>query len=121
MKKILSLLLVAIMLFSLGACAQEPAGTYPKTGNYRREDNIYPRLDLRENNEFKMVLTSTYENVLKGTYEVEDNILRLIEEDGMVYCFKVKKEILIFKADISDAIETPEGTLEDGEKFIFVR
>lgn len=121
MKKILSLLLVAVMLFSLGACTQGSDGTYPKTGKYMNKENVYPRLSLEEDGEFKMALAFSSKSFVEGTFEVEDKILKLTEENGNVYCFKVKKETLVYDADISDKIETPRGAVEDGEKFIFVR
>lgn len=124
MKKIISLILAAVMLLSLGACSQAPEGTYPKTGKYFYEDDIYPRLALEENNEFTIIHTSSYERITEGTYSVEGDILTLTADDGAVYVFKVKNETLKFDADNSSAfgtVEERETEILDGDKFVLVR
>lgn len=124
MKKIVSLILAAVMLLSLGACSKAPEGTYPKTGKYFYEDDIYPRLSLEENNEFTIVHSNTYERVTEGTYTVEGDILRLAAYDGSVYIFEVKEEVLKFDGDNSSefgTVEENETEILDGDKFVLVR
>ena len=124
MKKFVSIILIAVTLFSLSACSQAPEGTYPKIGKYLYEDDIYPRLSLEENKGFTIVHVSTYERITEGTYNVEKNILTLTADDGSVYVFKVKKETLEFDADSSSAFGKTlerENEILDGDKFLLVR
>ncbi len=101
MKKILSLILAAAMLFCLAACTPVSKDSI-EPAVYRMEDEQYPRLSLRKDGTFSFVYTSMASRVDKGTYSVAEKVLKLECEDGTVYCFDIEKKALEFNAELSD-------------------
>lgn len=101
MKRILSFILAAVMLFCLAACTPVSKDSI-EPAVYRMEDAQYPRLALRENGTFSFIYTAIASRIDKGTYSVADKVLRLECEDGTVYCFDIKREALEFNAELSD-------------------
>ncbi len=101
MKRILSFILAAVMLFCLAACTPVSKDSI-EPAVYRMEDEQYPRLALRENGTFSFIYTAIANRIDKGTYSVADKVLRLECEDGTVYCFDIKREALEFNAELSD-------------------
>ena len=103
MKRILSLILAAAMLFCLAACTPVSKDSI-EPAVYRMEDEQYPRLSLRKDGTFSFVYNVMTNQTDKGTYSVADGVLKLECEDGAVYCFDVKKKALKFNAELSDEI-----------------
>ncbi len=101
MKRILSVILAAAMLLGLAACTPVSKDSI-EPAVYRMEDEQYPRLSLREDGTFSLVYTPIASRISKGTYSVADKVLKLECEDGMVYCFDVKREALEFNSELSD-------------------
>ena len=101
MKRILSLVLAAAMLFCLAACTPVSKDSI-EPAVYRMEDEQYPRLSLRKDGTFSFVYSVMASRTDKGTYSVADKVLKLECSDGTVYCFDVKKKALEFNAELSD-------------------
>ena len=95
MKKIISLILAAAMLFCLAACTPVSKDSI-EPAVYRLEDAQYPRLALRENGSFSFIYSAIANRIDKGTYSVEESVLKLECEDGSVYCFDIKRIIKFF-------------------------
>lgn len=119
MKRILSFILAAAMLFCLAACTPVSKDSI-EPAVYRLEDEQYPRLSLRDDGTFSLVYTVMASRVSKGTYSVSDRILKLECEDGTVYCFDVKSKALEFNAELSDEfvkVYEEEPDFVDGTTF----
>ena len=89
------------MLFCLAACTPVSKDSI-EPAVYRMVDEQYPRLSLREDGTFSFVYTVMASRLTKGTYSVADKVLKLECEDGTVFCFDVKKDALVFNAELSD-------------------
>lgn len=123
MKRIISVMLMAAMLFGFAACTPVSKDSIQPAA-YRMEDELYPRLSLREDGTFSFVYTSMASRISKGTYSVADKVLKLECEDGTVYCFDIKRDALIFNGELSDAFIKEfdnEPDIVDGTKFEFWR
>ncbi len=117
MKRIFSVILAAVMLFCFAAC-QPVSKDSIQPAIYKMEDELYPRLYLRENNDFSLLITAASSANTRGTYSVEDGVLRLEGEEGQVYCFDIKRDSLIFNGELSDEFESSkENMIADGTKF----
>ena len=101
MKRILSFVLAAAMLFFLAACTPVSKDSI-EPAVYRVEGEQYPRLSLRDNGTFSFVYNIMASRITKGTYSVSDKVLKLECEDGTVYCFDVKRDALVFNGELSD-------------------
>ncbi len=101
MKRFLSLILAAAMLFCLAACTPVSKDSI-EPAVYRLEDEQYPRLSLRDDGTFSFVYTAMASRISKGTYSVTDKVLKLECEDGTVYCFDIGRKTLEFNAELSD-------------------
>lgn len=125
MKKLISVVLMAVMLFSFASCANVSKDSIQPAVYRMHESQRYPHLSLRDDGSFSIVYNSMSINSTKGTYKVEEKVLILTAEDGSVYCFDVKKDAIKFNADISDEFDTSvfeEGSeIVDGTKFFFWR
>lgn len=123
MKRIISVILMAAMLFSFAACTPVSKDSIQPAA-YRMENELYPRLSLREDGTFSFVFTPEASRFSKGTYSVADKVLRLECNDGTVYCFDIKKDALIFNGELSDAFIKEyenEPDIVDGTRFDFWR
>ena len=101
MKRILSLILVAAMLFCLAACTPVSKDSI-EPAVYRMVDEQYPRLSLRDDGTFSFVYTVMASRIDKGTYSVADKVLKLECDDDTVYCFDIERKALVFNAELSD-------------------
>lgn len=116
-------MLMAAMLFGFAACTPVSEDSI-QPAVYRMEDMQYPRLSLKEDGTFSLVYTSMASRITKGTYSVEEKVLKLECEDGSVYCFDVKRNAVVFNAELSDAFIKEyenEPDIPDGTKFEFWR
>lgn len=123
MKKLVSVILMAAMLFAFAACTPVSEDSIQPAA-YRMEDELYPRLSLREDGTFSFVYTSMASRISKGTYSVADRVLKLECEDGTVYCFDVKRDCIVFNGELSDPFIKEfdnEPDIVDGTKFEFWR
>ena len=123
MKKIISFLLTAVMLFSLAACTPVSKDSITPAV-YRMEDAQYPRLTLRGDGTFRLVYTSMASRKTTGTYDVADKVLILTAEDGSVYCFDIKRKSIEFNDELSDdfiKVYKDEPDIVDGTVFEFCR
>lgn len=118
MKKFVSLFISFAMFFCLAACTPVSENSIEPAA-YRMEDMQFPRLMLREDNSFSLVYTADATRLTKGTYSVENKVLKLVAEDGSEYCFDVKRDSIVYNGNISDAFvkmyknepEIPDGTV----------
>lgn len=119
MKKIISFILTAAMLFSLAACAPVSKNSI-EPAVYRMEDAQYPRLSLEEDGTFRLVYTSMASRKTTGTYSVADKVLKLVADDGAVYCFDISRKSIEFNAELSDEfikVYNNEPDIVDGTEF----
>lgn len=119
MKRILSLVLAAAMLFCLAACTPVSKDSI-EPAVYRMEDEQYPRLSLRKDGTFSLTFTVMANHASKGVYSVSDKVLKLECSDGTVYCFDIKKKALEFNAELSDEfvkVYESEPDIVDGTTF----
>ncbi|MBQ3046042.1 MAG: hypothetical protein IJD49_08830 [Clostridia bacterium] len=119
MKKLVSVILTAALLFGFAACSPVSKDSI-KPAIYKAEDDLFPRLYLREDGEFSFLITPASSSNAKGTYSVADGILKLEGSDGKVYCFDIKKDALVFNGELSDEfVKAHENDPEivDGTKF----
>ena len=126
MKKLVTVILMAAMLFGFAACDSGVSKDSIEPAVYRmHDDQKFPQLSLRENGRFSLAHNSMSIGNTTGTYTVEDGILKLIVDDETVYCFVIKKNALKFDADISAEFDTSfqeEGSeIVDGTKFKLAR
>ena len=125
MKKIISVILIAVMLFCFASCTTVSKDSIQPAVYRMHEAKRYPHLALRNDGSFSIVHNSMAMNSTEGTYKVEDKVLILTAEDGAVYCFNIKKDAVKFDADISDAFDTSifeEGSeIVDGTEFFLWR
>ena len=123
MKKIISAILMAAMLFCFAACTPVSKDSI-QPSVYKMEDEVYPRLSLRGDGTFSFVLDSFSSQSYKGTYSVSDKILKLECIDGSVFCFDVKRKCIVFNGELSDEIvKNYDGEIEftDGTELAFWR
>ncbi len=117
MKKIISAILIAAMLFSFASCVSADSIT---PAIYTLDDERFPQLHLREDGNFVFTLDMARSQRYRGTYSVAERILTLECDDGNVFCFNVKRNAVEFNAELSDEIvaETPDiPEIVDGTRF----
>lgn len=102
MKKLVSVILMAVMLFGFAACAPVSKNSIEPAVYRLSESERYPHLSIRDDGTFSLVHNAMAIETTKGTYTVEDRVLRLTAEDGKAYCFDIKKDKIKFNAEISD-------------------
>lgn len=122
MKKIFCIVLAAALLM-LGACAKTIPQTNLVYGIYCPEESVqtYPKLFLKESGEFTFSYEGFGGSSERGTYSVEENLLKLeCEDSDEVFIFEINKDYLTFDADSSSPIVQQEGTtpVVDGTKFL---
>ena len=122
MKKIFCIVMAACLLL-LGACAKTIPQTNLVYGIYCPEESVqtYPKLYLKESGEFSFSYEGFGGSSERGTYSVEEDVLKLTCEDGnKVFCFEIKKDYLIFEADSSSPVVQQEDVtpIVDGTKFL---
>lgn len=122
MKKIFCIVMAACLLM-LGACAKTIPQTNLVYGIYCPEESVqtYPKLYLKESGEFTFSYEGFGGSSEKGTYSVEENLLKLdCEDSDEVFVFEINKDYLTFDADSSSPIVQIEGTtpIVDGTKFL---
>lgn len=122
MKKIFCIALATCLLM-LGACAKTIPQTNLVYGIYCPEESAqtYPKLYLKESGEFTFSYEGFGGSSERGTYSVEDNLLKLTCENGeKVFFFEINKDSLTFEADGSSHIVQQEGItpIVDGTKFL---
>ncbi len=117
MKKIISVFLMAAMLFCFAACTPISEDSI-EPAVYRMVDESYPRITLRDDGTFTFILNPMASQYFKGTYSVSDRILNLESTDGSVFCFDIERKKIIFNGELSDTIikeydtdiDFPDGT-----------
>ncbi len=122
MKKIFCIALAAYLLL-LGACTKTIPQTDLVYGIYCPEESVqtYPKLYLKESGEFTFSYEGSGGSSERGTYSVEDNLLKLTCADGeKVFFFEINKDYLTFEAVGSSPVVQQEGTtpVVDGTKFL---
>ena len=123
MKKLVSATLMAVMLFSFAACANVSKDTI-QPAVYRMEDELYPRITLRDDGTFSFILNTFASQSYKGTYSVSDKVLKLECTDGSVFCFDIERKAIVFNSELSDDIVKNyenESDFPDGTKLEFWR
>ena len=98
MKKLVSAILMAVMLFSFAACANVSKDTI-QPAVYRMEDELYPRITLRDDGTFSFILNTFASQSYKGTYSVSDKVLKLECTDGSVFCFDIERKAIVFNSE----------------------
>lgn len=125
MKKFVSVILMAVLLFSFASCAKVSENSIEPAVYRMHENERAPHLSLRDDGSFSFVYNTMAIGSSRGTYKVEDKVLILTAEDGSVYCFDVKRDALKFNAEISDEFDASvmqEGSeIVDGTKFSLYR
>ena len=119
MKKLLSLVMAAVMLLCFAACTPVSKDSI-EPAVYRMEDEQYPRLSIRDDGTFSFIYTVMASRISKGTYSVADGVLKLECEDGTVYCFDVERKALVFNGELSDEFVKQyenEPDIADGTTF----
>lgn len=113
---------MAAMLLLLGACAKTIEGTDLKYGIYCPEETqmTFPKLYLKENGEFSFAYENRGGDSKRGSFSVEDDMLKLVCDDSSVFFFEIDGDYLIFEADGSSEIVQLEGVtpIVDGTKFL---
>lgn len=112
MKKLVSVILMAVMLFGFAACKPVSKDSI-QPAVYRMEDELYPRITLRDDGSFSFILSAVATKSFKGTYSVSDRVLKLECSDGSVFCFNIKSDCIVFNGELSDGIteiDFPDGT-----------
>ncbi len=105
MKKVICIL-IAAMLMLLSACSS--SGSI--TPAVYKMNHGFPRVSVRENGTFAIVLSSNYSHMINGTYTVpEENLLKVKSDNGDTYYFEITEDSLIFDGKKSDPIEKMEG------------
>ncbi len=122
MKKFFCIALAACLLM-LGACAKTIPQTDLVYGIYCPEESLqtYPKLYLKESGEFTFSYEGFGGSSERGTYSVENELLKLTCEDGeKVFFFEIDKDCLTFEADGSSPVVQQEGVtpVVDGTKFL---
>lgn len=122
MKKIFCIVMAACLLM-LGACAKTIPQTNLVYGIYCPEESVqtYPKLYLKESGEFTFSYEGFGGSSERGTYSVEDKLLKLTCEDGeKVFFFEINKDYLTFEADASSPVVQQEDVtpVVDGTKFL---
>jgi len=123
MKKLVSVILMAVMLLGFAACAPVSKDSI-QPAVYRMEDELYPRVTLRDDGSFSFILNSFASQAYKGTYSVSDKVLRLECNDGSVFCFDIERKAIVFNGELSDDIVKEfenETDFPDGTKLEFWR
>lgn len=116
MKKIILAILMAAILFSFASCTPVSKDSI-QPAIYKLEDELFPRIYLREGNEFYFVMNPMSSGNTEGTYSVADGILKLENSDGTVYCFDIKRDALVFNGKLSDEFAENDPEIVDGTKF----
>lgn len=122
MKKIFCIILASALLM-LGACAKTIPQTDLVYGIYCPKESVqtYPKLFLKESGEFTFSYEGFGGSSERGTYSVEENMLKLdCEDSDEIFVFEINKDYLTFDADSSSPIVQQEGTtpIVDGTKFL---
>ena len=129
MKKILAIFAAAVILL-LGGCMGETTTSNSGKGSidpavFCIEDARYPRISIKENNEFLILYNVSASRMTTGTYTVsEDEILTLNADDGAVYNFQIMRTSIVFIAENSSDFEKQDGDnfeITDGTKFYLWR
>jgi hypothetical protein len=125
MKKLISVILMAAMLFGFAACDSGVSKDSIEPAVYRMEGETFPQLSLRKDGTFSLAHNAMRIGSTTGTYTVEEGVLKLITNDGSAYCFNIKKDALKFDADISDefdaSVQEEGAEIVDGTKFELLR
>ena len=124
MKKIISVFLMAAMLFCFAACTPVSEDSIEPAVYRMFESKRYPHLSIRDDGTFALVHNAVATDTTSGTYTVEEKVLKLTAEDGSVYCFDIKRKGIEFNAELSDEfISTPDIEYEivDGTEFYLWR
>ena len=111
MKKILSLILAAAMLFCLAACTPVSKDSI-EPAVYRMEDEQYPRLSLRKDGTFSFVYTSMASRVDKGTYSVAEKVKDIFRELIRKQKFVFNKLFSISEKPKAEVVTAFSGVLE---------
>ncbi len=122
MKKIFCIVMAAALLM-LGACAKTIPQTDLVYGIYCPEGSVqtYPKLFLKESGEFTFSYEGFGGSSERGTYSVEENLLKLdCEDSDEVFVFEINKDYLTFDAGSSSPVVQQEGVtpVVDGTKFL---
>lgn len=122
MKKIFCIILASALLM-LGACAKTIPQTDLVYGIYCPEESVqtYPKLYLKESGEFTFSYEGAGGSSEKGTFTVDENLLKLdCEDSDEIFVFEINKDYLTFDADSSSPIVQQEDTtpIVDGTKFL---
>ena len=123
MKRIISAILMAAMLFCFAACTPVSKDSI-QPAVYKSEDELYPRLTLRGDGTFSFILNTFATQSYKGTYTVSDRVLKLESTDGSVFCFDIERKSIVFNDELSDEIVKEYDTeieFDDGAKLEFWR
>ena len=124
MKKLISVILMAVMLLGFAACAPVSKDSIEPAVYRMYESERYPQLSIRDDGTFSLVHNTMSIDSTNGTYTVEDGVLRLTAEDGKVYCFDIKRNKIKFDAEISDELVNAAANnyeLVDGTEFFLWR
>ena len=132
MKKILSILLCCILLFSLSACGKNQTTkvnliktvyTYEIQGETNK---TIPTLELKEDNSFILILDTMTETIIEGSYSVKKNILTLkSKDDKYLYNFNINtnQTLTYIENGSTPCIFTPDiyaNLIENNGKFLIM-
>lgn len=100
------------MIIGLVGCSKNQENVEQlKSGTYvsenMKEECTVPYLVISTTNEFTFVYSILASNVLAGTYEIKDNMLKLIaegEDASQIFIFEISSGKLIFRADKSEKL-----------------
>lgn len=132
MKKILSILLCFIIIFSFSGCGKNKTTkvdlikttyTYEISGETNK---TIPTLELKEDDSFTLVLDTMTETIVEGSYSVKKNILTLTSKDNKyIYNFKINtNQTLSYIEDGSTpcplSIDRYANLIENNQNFIIM-
>ena len=124
MKKIISVVLMAAMLFCFAACTPVSEDSIEPAVYLLFETKKYPRLSIKDDGTFALVHNAIDRDTTSGTYIVENKVLKLTAEDGSVYCFDINRKSIEFNAELSDkftSITPIDFEIVDGTEFYLWR
>lgn len=110
-RKMKSFFLLFMIIGLVGCSKNQENVEQLKSGTYvsenMKEECTVPYLVISTTNEFTFVYSILASNVLAGTYEIKDNMLKLIaegEDASQIFIFEISSGKLIFRADKSEKL-----------------